>query len=180
MSILCPSSFAELQDMLEAALFKMDGPVAVRYPRGGEGEFRDLTQGEEVCLREGSEISLIAYGTMINEALDAAKLLAAEGIAAEVIKVNQIRSDRFELIMKSLRKTGRVLIAEEVCGVGCLGRRILARAGQLNVCLHAARSVNLGEGIVVHGSREQLLHDYSLDAASIAETAKELIGRGEK
>lgn len=177
MSILCPSNFAELSSMLETALYKIDGPVAIRYPRGGEGNFRERTSGEAVTLRQGNDITLVAYGLMINEVLRAADILEQAGISAEVIKLNLIRSDDFSLTMDSLRRTGRVLVAEEVCAVGCVGRRILARASQAGICLHGARCVNLRDGIVVHGSRDRLLCDYGLDAESLAASARDLVGR---
>ena len=178
MSILCPSNFAELRAMLRKALYEIDGPVAVRYPRGGEGAYKEVSDGETVSLRQGTDITLVGYGLLINELLRTAELLSELGISAEVIKLNLIRSDDFPLIMDSLRRTGRVLVAEAVCAPGCVGRRILARASQTGVCLCASRVVNLKSGIVVHGGREQLLHDYGLDALSLFETAKELVGQG--
>ena len=175
MTVFCPSNYGELRQMMAEAFYSVEGPVAIRYPRGTEGAFRTVTEGEAVCVREGRDITLLGYGTMINEVLSAAEMLEAEGISAEVIKINRIHSDDFSLTMASLRKTGRFLSAEEVCAVGCVGRRVLARAGQTGVCLRAARVVTLRDGIVVHGGREQLLRDYGLDAQSLAATAKRLM-----
>lgn len=179
MTILCPASFAELRAMLRQAVYEIDGPVAVRYPRGGEGGFRGETDGEAVCLKRGDDLTLVSYGTLINEAQKAAALLEERGVSAELIKINRIGADEFALVMDSLRRTGRVLIAEEVCAVGCLGRRILAQAAQRGVSLRAARAVNLGEGIVAHGASELLLRDYGLDAESLADTAEAMLGREE-
>ena len=178
MTILCPSSFAELRTMLHTALYEIDGPVAVRYPRGGEGAYHGLTNGEAVCLTSGTDVTLVGYGTSINELQEVCSKLSEIGISAELIKINRIDSDEFSLIMDSLRKTGRILIAEEVCAVGCVGRRILACASQSGVCVRAAQIVNLEEGIVVHGSREQLLKDYGLDSASLFELAAKLVRQG--
>jgi len=178
MSILCPANFGELERMLSRALYEIDGPVAVRYPRGGEGAFRDVTQGDAACLCPGEDITLVGYGTMINELLSAAQRLRAEGISAEVIKLNTIRDEEFPLIMDSLRKTGRLLAAEEVCAVGCVGRRLMAQAAQSGVCLRAARAVNLGAGLVPHGDRPHLLRDNGLDAESLALTARKLVRQG--
>lgn len=175
MTIFCPSNYGELHSMMEKAFYEISGPVAIRYPRGCEGAFQSVTEGDAVCIREGKDITLLGYGTMINELLSAADMLADAGISAEVIKINKIRSDDFELTMASLRKTKNFLSAEEVCSVGCIGRRVLARAGQTGVRLQAARVVTLKEGIVVHGSLEQLLRDYGLDAQSLAATAKTLL-----
>ena len=178
MSILCPSNFAELKDMLHKALYEIEGPVAVRYPRGGEGAFREATAGDAFCLRKGEDITLVGYGTMINELIRAADLLAEDGISAEIIKINRIGDDSFGLTMDSLRRTGRLLTAEEVCAVGSLGRRILATAGQTGVCLRAARAVNLKEGLIAHGDRAHLLRDYGLDGESLAATAEKLVRQG--
>ena len=179
MTVLCPSNFAELREMLKIALYEIEGPVAVRYPRGGEGGFQEVACDEDsVCIRQGSDITLVGYGTMVNELLCVRERLEAEGISAELIKINRIASDEFSVVMDSLRKTGRILVAEEVCAIGCVGRRILARASQTGVCLRAARIVNLQEGIVTHGDRVQLLREYGLDAESLTETAKKLVKQG--
>lgn len=178
MSILCPANFAELHTMLREALYQIEGPVAIRYPRGGEGAFKTETTGDAFCLRKGEDITLVGYGTMINELLRAGELLEQAGISAEIIKINRIRDDDFTMAMDSLRKTGRLLAAEEVCAVGCLGRRMLAQAGQTGVCLRAARAVNLKEGLIAHGDRAHLLRDYGLDGESLAATAEKLVRQG--
>ena len=175
MAILCPSNFAELHEMLRTALFQMDGPVAIRYPRGEEGTFIELTSGDAVCLRQGSDITLVGYGMMINELIRAAEILSAEGISAEVIKLNLIRDDEFSLVMDSLRRTGRILTAEEVCAAGSVGRRILARASQMGIGLRASYAVTLKDGIVAHGSRDCLLQDYELNAESLVKAAERLV-----
>ena len=90
-TVLCPSNFAELRSMLKRAVFELDGPVAVRYPRGGEGAFREDLSAEPVArLRQGSDVTLLGYGVLVNNLLEAADLLAAKGIQAEVLKLNQI------------------------------------------------------------------------------------------
>ena len=83
MQVLCPASQAELDRMLRRAVLEMTGPVAVRYPRGCDGAFTGIA--EQPCLREGSDITLVTYGTLVNEVLAAAKMLQARGISAEVL-----------------------------------------------------------------------------------------------
>ena len=85
MQVLCPASQAELGQMLRRAVLEMTGPVAVRYPRGCDGAFTGIA--EQPRLREGKDITLVTYGTLINEVLSAAKLLEARGISAEVLKL---------------------------------------------------------------------------------------------
>ncbi len=177
MQILCPASFSELHDQLERALFSMDGPVAVRYPRGGEGEYRDASSEDEATLREGMDLTIVCYGTMVNEALSAAKRLESEGISAEVVKLNRISSDAYPLALSSLKKTGRLLISEEVCSSGCVGEQLLAQSVSRGIALHGAKLLNLGCGIVAHGGRDQLMHDHGIDAVSMVNAAEDLVGK---
>lgn len=89
MTVLAPANFAEQTRMLRTALFELDGPVAVRYPRGSEGEFRhDSGPDCAVQLQKGSDITLIGYGTMINQIIRLRALLEQEGISGEIIKLN--------------------------------------------------------------------------------------------
>ncbi len=179
MQILCPASFAEMHDYLERALFHMDGPVALRYPRGGEGEYQACSVGDEQILRDGSDLTVVCYGTMVNEALCAADLLVQKGIAAEVVKINKISSGDYLLALNSIKKTGTLLASEEVCASGCVGEQILSQAAVHGIALRGARLLNLGCGIVAHGSREQLMRDHGIDAASMAEAGEALIGKAE-
>ncbi len=174
MQILCPASFAELREQLKLALFQMKGPVAVRYPRGGEGEYRDACTDPEQLLREGSDVTLVCCGIMVNEALEAARMLEARGIGAEIVKINLLSSADWELILRSLEKTKKLVIAEEVCAAGCVGERLLAQACARNLGLDGAKLLNLGKGIVAHGDRARLMRDHGIDAASICRAAEEL------
>lgn len=173
MAVLCPASYAELRDMLELAVYRIDGPVAVRYPRGGEGEYK-LSAGSapSTVLREGKDITLVSYGVMINNMLEAAKMLENAGIDAEVIKLNLINPLDTANVLRSLRKTGRLLTAEDVCAFGSVGSRLLAAAAEEGLALKSAKTLDLGNGIVQHGSVSELLKLSGLDAESIAEAAK--------
>ena len=175
MTIMCPAGFQELHDMLDKAIFGTDGPVAVRYPRGGEGKYRGCSLENETVLRPGTDITIVAYGTMINQALDAAELLEQSGIEAEVIKIGVIKPNGFERTLESLKKTGRFIISEDVCEAGSVGIRILSLCAEKHIELKSSQLLNLGSGIVPQGSVEELLCDYGLDAAGIAEAAKNIL-----
>ena len=125
----------------------------------------------ETVLREGSDVTLVGYGTMINELLSASELLEKSGISAEVIKLGVLKPNEFPLVLNSLRKTKRLVAAEDVCASGCIGSRILIAAALSGITLENAELLNLGEGIAVHGSVVQLLNKYGLDASHIAERA---------
>ena len=168
MKIYCPASFAELKAMMYTAVSDAEGPVAIRYPRGGECGYSDLHPEKEFLLREGKDITLAAYGTMICETLRAANILEERGISAEVIKLSEIGGNDYPLTLSSLRKTGRLAMAEEVIASGCIGEVITTAVAQQKIPVQTAL-LNLGEGIVVHGGRAQLMHDYGIDAVSIAD-----------
>lgn len=180
MTVLCPASYAELETMLRAAIYDINGSVAIRYPRGGEGKYTACNTAPETLLREGRDVTLVCYGIMTNEVLDAAERLAAEGISAEVIKLSMIKPPDFDLVMRSLRKTGKLLISEDVCEAGCVGSRILEEAAINEIHVRAAKLLNLGEGIVPHGTVAELLHDFGLDADGIVSAAMEMMDKDMK
>ena len=180
MTVLCPASYAELEAMLRAAIYDINGSVAIRYPRGGEGKYTACNTAPETLLREGRDVTLVCYGIMTNEVLDAAERLAAEGISAEVIKLSMIKPPDFDLVMRSLRKTGKLLISEDACEAGCVGSRILEEAAINEIHVRAAKLLNLGEGIVPHGTVAELLHDFGLDADGIVSAAMEMMDKDMK
>ena len=176
MAVLCPASFAELREMLRFAL-TLPGPVAVRYPRGGEGRYKDCDVHPETVLREGKDLTIVCYGTMVNEALDAADRLALQGISAEIVKLGMVFPNSYEQCLASLKKTRKLLAPEEVCAAGCIGCRILDACAEKQLRLSAARLLNLGDGIIPHGTVEELRRDYGVDADAIVRCASELNGR---
>ena len=174
MTILCPASFQELHDMLGYAIHEVTGPAAVRYPRGGEGRYTDSLMQAENLIREGTDVTVVCYGTMINEVLNAADELQSRGVSAEIIKLGMIAPNSFEQCIGSVRKTGRLLVAEEVCSVGCVGSALLAAISVAGVELKAAELLNLGDGIVRHGTVDELRRETGIDAASIAAAGCEM------
>ncbi len=174
MTVLCPASFGELRALLEQAIFSVPGPVAIRYPRGGEGEYRDTCTEDEQIVREGRDVTIVCYGTMVNDALEAARRLQERGIDAEIVKLNRISYAKFPMVCASLIKTGRFLMAEEVCAIGCVGKHILAQTKEADLHLKGARFLNLGDTIVLHGSRAELLREHNVDADAMVRAAIEL------
>ncbi len=172
MQILCPASYAELEAMLEEAVFRREGPVAIRYPRGKEGAYTDCSTETEQLLRTGADATLLCYGMMVNEAVSAADILEKQGLSVELIKLNSIGSNDYPLVMQSLRKTGSLVFPEEVCAAGCVGTAILAQAAGESICLRNAALLNLGEGIISHGDRSLLLRDCGADTQAIVEAVR--------
>lgn len=178
MQVLCPANFAELEAMLDEAVNRMSGPVAIRYPRGGEGQYTDCHTEGCTHLRSGNDITIAAYGTDINIALNTADILADKGIHADVYKLSRLDSGYYADIIDSMRKTGRFLMSEQVCQTGCIADEILAYAERAGVKIECAYTPNLGSGIVVQGTVPELIRHCGLDENSLAKAAEKLV-RGE-
>ena len=176
-TVYAPASFAELDRMLEEAVCRVSGPVAVRYPRGGQGEFRGDSGPEPVVvLRTGTDITLAGYGTEINELLGAADRLAQEGIQAEVVKWNVITPLDISAVLESVRRTGHLLVAEECVEQGSVGVRTLAALEAAGVQARTAL-VNCGRDYVTHGAVNLLKKSLGLDRDSLFRRAMEVLGR---
>lgn len=179
MTVLCPASFAELRDMLEYAVYEVKGPVAIRYPRGGEGAYQDgAPRHPAVLLREGADLTLVGCGTLVNELLDCADRLAADGIRAEVVKLNTITPLPLELVARSVKKTGRLLVAEESAEMGGIGQRIAAGLLAVGVPVQGLALASTGRGFVTHGTIPQLRRLCGLDGESLYHRAREVCGHG--
>ncbi|MCD8376901.1 MAG: 1-deoxy-D-xylulose-5-phosphate synthase, partial [Oscillospiraceae bacterium] len=159
---------------------ELSGPVAVRYPRGGEdgGWLEDCSEGAATLVREGRNVTLLGYGTQIPVLLRTAQRLSRENIEAEVVKLNSITPIDYDTIFCSVQKTGRLLTAEECVEMNCVGQRVLAEAARREVPLRAAALQNLGRGFVTHGSVEQLRRLCGLDEDSLFQKALEVCKRG--
>jgi len=178
MTVLAPASFAELERMLEQAVLDCDGPVAVRFPRGGEGTYReDSGPANEVVLREGSHITLVSYGILINRVLEAAQLLEQQGIHAEIVKLNTITPVDGELVCRSVKKTGALLVAEDCVEAGSVGQRLAALLARQQIPGKISL-VNSGRGFVTHGNIALLEQELGLDPESLCRKAMEVLKDG--
>ena len=179
MKIYCPASFEELRAMLRYAVEKCRGPVAVRYPKGGEGEFRALCgiEGASV-IRPGTDVTIAAYGTMVNEALEAARLLEEKGRSAQVVKLNSIAPLDVDTVAACAQKTGALVVAEECVDAGCVGRRLAAEFALRGAAGVRLALVNLGDRFVQHGTVAELRQLCGIDGASVCRRALEVMGRG--
>ena len=174
LTLLAPASFAETRSMLYRALYELDGPVALRYARGGENGYSDdHSQGAAVVLREGSDWTAVCYGTMTGEVLAAAEALDAEGISVEVVKLNQLAPLEPETVLTSARKTGRLLVAEEVIQAGSMGVVLAGAVAQEGLALKALKLLNTGDQFVPHGTIPQLREKLGINSDHIASVMRE-------
>ena len=174
MQVLCPANQAELEQMLRKAILEMQGPVAVRYPRGCDGAYTALP--ESPVLKEGSHITMIGYGKLINNILEAAELLKQQGIEAEVIKLPSVKPLDMATIAASVRKTGHLLIAEETVCIGCAAKEIAAQLRLAGIIV-PNRLINIPDRFVTHGSIAQLHEELGLDAKSLCKAAMEVCAK---
>ena len=175
MTVLCPSNQAELRQMLSRAIYSCTGPVAVRYPRGGDGAY--TRAGAPALLREGSDLTLVSYGVMVNEAIAAADILKEQGIRAELIKLDRICPLDMTPIYRSVCRTGAVFVAEDCANRGSVAQEIfasLAQAGSGARCF----TRNLGDRFIPHGSMADLYRACGIDGQSLAAWIAEALGHG--
>ena len=179
MRILTPVSLREQQDMLTWAVEKCTGPVAVRYPRGGEDSYHDSDwhglEGELVkCHRRGKDLTLITYGKVLDSVLDAAERLSAEGVETTVLRLLTVNKLPTEEVFSKLSENHRVLIVEETCNASGIRETLAWELRKL--CPDCVLDgVDLGKWFIPHGSNRELYEYCGLDGQSIAERAKEML-----
>ena len=162
MKILCPASHAELAEMLRWAVKVHNGPVAVRYPRGSQGAYQDCAftgDPSGVCIhRDGTDVTLITYGNVVNNVLSAAELLAQKGVSAKVLRLVSA-SDLPELRQQIV---GPAVIIEEAAEGSGIKEAI---AWQLpGVQVHG---IDLGPQFIPHGDQNSLYKLTGLVGVSI-------------
>ena len=172
MRVLCPSSQEELRRMMQAAIYDMDGPVAVRYPKGKDGVYQDVVWKDRFNINP--ECTIVTYGTTINLVLEAVDRLQTEGVSVDVLKLDQIQPLDLGNIEVSVQNSGRILVVEESMAQGCVGDRILSGLTQRGI-YPACRLLNLGDRFIPHGDLESLRADVGLDSVGIYKKAKELL-----
>ena len=178
MVILNPADDIEAREAVFAAA-EHDGPVYMRFgrlavPRIFDEDYK-FEIGKAVTLKEGSDVTIIATGLMVNEALEAAKTLEAEGISAEVINMHTIKPLDNEAVVSSAKKTGCVVTAEEhniIGGLGSAVAEVLAEEYPVPVV-----RVGVNDEFGKSGPAVELLHLYGLDAENIVKKAKIAISK---
>ena len=180
MKVYCPASFAEMRSMMEQALLQESGPVAVRYPRGGEGAYKGLSHGLAEQCRTGNDFTLVAYGVLFNEALTAASLLEQRNISVDLIKLNTVQPLDMDTVAVSCKKTGRLLVLEDCMETGSAGQRIAAALSQRGQAMHCVILKNLGNAFTAQGSVALLRKSKGLDGESIAATIEEALNHGKE
>ncbi|MCL2546730.1 MAG: 1-deoxy-D-xylulose-5-phosphate synthase [Oscillospiraceae bacterium] len=171
LTLYAPASLDELESMLSAALADLKGPVAIRYPRGGEGAYNgNYADCDFAVLRPGNDACLLTYGTLTHTALETAERLAKQGLQVSVIKLNKLSPLPCDSLHDKLPK--RFAVIEDVVRNGSVGQRMAAecaaRGGEFSPVLF-----NLGQTFMPHGSITKQRAAAGLDTDSLTEKLTE-------
>ncbi len=181
MSIMAPANEVELENMLRAALQYKDGPVAIRYPRDkGLGlkmtESQPLTWGKGEVVTSGDNLLIIAVGTTVNPALEAAQKLFWQGYKTAVINARFVKPLDEELILKWAEKTERVITLEDNILAGGFGSAVLELFERKGLS-YPLKRLGVGDCFVGHGTRAEMLACCKLDADGIYHEALSFVDR---
>ena len=174
MTIICPADDVEARAAVKAAA-EYEGPVYLRFGRLAVPVINDEATykfeiGKGITMKEGKDVTIIATGLEVSESLEAAKLLEADGISAEVIDIHTIKPIDRDLVIASAKKTGKVVTVEEHSVIGGLGgavAEVLAEEAPTKM-LRIGMMDQFGES----GPAKALIEKYGLDAKSIYEKVK--------
>ena len=178
MVIINPADDIEARAAVFAAA-EHDGPVYMRFgrlavPRVFDENYK-FEIGKAVTLKEGTDVTIIATGLMVNEAIEAAKTLEEEGISVELINMHTIKPLDNEAVIKAAKKTGCIVTAEEhniIGGLGSAVAEVVAEEYPVPVV-----RVGVNDEFGKSGPAVELLHLYGLDAKNIVEKAKLAISK---
>ena len=173
MTVYCPASFAELRDMLKHAVYNIKGPVAVRYPRNGEGRYKDGGVVNTKIINEGTDFTICTYGEITNTALDAIDILKKDGYSIELIKLGCIYPLDFNAIRQSVNKTRRLLVLEECSNRGSIGELIGKKLLSENFTLKSFITLNVGDIFVPGGDITQLRKLCGIDTHNVCINIKQ-------
>lgn len=177
MTIINPADDVEARAAVKAAILH-DGPVYLRFGRLATPVFNDpatykFELGKGIQLKEGKDITIVATGLMVNEAMEAAKTLAADGIDAAVINIHTIKPIDEDIIVNAAKTTGLILTVEEHSVIGGLGSAVADVLSQK----YPAKLVKIGvnDEFGHSGPAVDLLKEFGLCADNIVKTAKDAV-----
>ena len=178
MTVMCPSDYVEAKKMVQAA-YELDGPVYIRFGRAAtpiiHDETFDFRIGQAEMLQDGRDVTLIATGILVPEAMEAAKALEEAGISARVLNMATIKPLDKQAVIDAARETGNLVTVEEHSIIGGLGEAVAAViAEEAPARLHR---IGVRDVFGHSGPAAQLLHEFDLDAEGIVKETREFLGK---
>ena len=177
MTIINPADDVEAKAAVKAAL-DFNGPVYMRFGRLAVPVINDSATykfelGKGIVLRDGSDVTIVATGLMVNEALQSAEVLAAEGISARVVNIHTIKPLDKELVCKCAKETGVIVTAEEHSIIGGLGSAVAEAVTEC--CPVPVIKVGVNDVFGHSGPAVDLLKEFGLSAENSAVNARKAV-----
>ena len=171
MTIMAPKDFKELEQMIDFAV-NFNGPILIRYPRGGEGILKlkcneKIVLGESELLKEGSDVTIIAIGKMVEKAVEVADEFSKIGVDAEIINARFLKPFDENKIIESIEKTKNVITIEDGFikgGLATTVNELIAKNGIIDVNI---KNCGYDDEFVKQGSVQELEQINGLDCNSI-------------
>ncbi|MBQ3389797.1 MAG: transketolase family protein [Firmicutes bacterium] len=176
MTVLNPSDGVSARKAVEAAV-AMDGPVYVRLGRAAVpivyDEDMDFEIGKGILVKDGTDVTIVATGIMVNEAIQAAGMLEAEGVSVRIIDIHTIKPIDEEILIKAAKETKGIVTAEEHSVIGGLGSAV-AEVTAKNAPAKI-KMIGIQDRFGQSGKPNQLMAEYNLTAADIVKACKEIL-----
>ena len=171
MTIMAPKDFKDLEQMIDFAV-NFNGPILIRYPRGGEGKVKfkcneKIVLGESELLKEGSDVTIIAIGKMVEKAVEVADEFSKIGVNAEIINARFLKPFDENKIIESIEKTKNVITIEDGLikgGLATTVNELIAKNGIIDVNI---KNCGYDDEFVKQGSVQELEQINGLDCNSI-------------
>ena len=172
LTIMAPKDFIELKQMLNYAI-QYNGPIVIRYPRGGEGKEKFLihnkiVKGEAELLNEGEDVSIIAIGKMVSLAQKVGQKLEKMGITSDIINARFLKPLDKETILNSIEKTRNVITIEDGILNGGLGTSIIELIQKERIEGVEVKEFGYPDRFIKHGKVEEIEEIYGLTEENIA------------
>ena len=180
--VMAPKDENELQHMLKTAT-SCGRPVSLRYPRGNgwrgvlDEEIKELPVGKAEVLRTGKDVILLAIGSVVKDALEAASRLQEQGVAATVVNARFVKPLDAGLIVSLVAECRRLVTVEENALQGGFGSAVLELLEEKGITGIQIKRLGIPDVFVEHGAQDELRHKYGIDAEGIVRAAEELLRR---
>ena len=179
MTVIMPADYHSAVSLIKKAVYH-PGPVYIRLTRDPipliYDEQEDFEIGSGKCIKKGSDLTIIAIGDMLVQALRAAKILSSDyNVDAEIIDIPTLKPLDYNLIVSSLKKTKKIITVEDHTILGGLGSAVCEISAQL--ALGQVFRLGLKDTFAESGTYEELLEKYELDASAIVKAARKITGK---
>lgn len=173
-TIMAPKDFKELEQMIDFSI-EYNSPILIRYPRGGEGKnkfkiHQKILLGKSELILEGSDVTIVAIGKMVERAVEVSKIFADIGVSVEIINARFLKPFDSEAVIKSIKKTKNVITIEDGFlrgGLATTVNELIAKSKLQDVHV---KNLGYDDEFVKHGSVSEIEKKYGLDAQCIVDT----------